>query len=74
MVSNSERQYIDRIESVQRYFTRRVIGPGNLSYEDRLDILNLESLESRRIKLDLMLFFKVCNLVCEYGYLRFIQN
>ena len=52
---------IDRIESVQKYFTRRVIGPENLSYQDRLDRLNLESLESRRTKLDLMLFFKVCN-------------
>ncbi len=51
---------IDRIESVQRYFTRRVIGPETLSY-DRLDRLNLESLESRRIKLHLMLFFKVCS-------------
>ncbi len=49
---------IDRIESVQRYFTRRVIGPENLSY-DRLDRLNLESHESRRIKLDLMLFFSL---------------
>ncbi len=31
---------IDWIESVRRYFTRRVIGPGNLSYENRLDRLN----------------------------------
>ncbi len=32
---------IDRIESLQRYFTRRVIGPENLSYDDRVDRLNL---------------------------------
>ncbi len=58
---------IDRIESVERYFTRHVIGLGNLSYEntlawlDRLNLESLESRDSRRIKLDLMLFFKVCN-------------
>ena len=32
---------------------------GSLSYTDRLGRLNLESLESRRVKADLVLLFKV---------------
>ncbi len=42
---------------MQRYFTRRVIGLVNLSFEDRLDRLNLESLESRRRKLVVVVVF-----------------
>ncbi len=30
---------------MQRYFTMRVIGPEHLSYEDRLDRLNLNQIE-----------------------------
>ena len=49
---------IDRIESVQRYYTRRIC-PNNLSYNERLALLQLDSLEVRRIKCDLSLFFKL---------------
>lgn len=51
---------IDRVESVQRYYSRRIC-PSHMSYSERLTVLNLESLEVRRIKNDLTLFFK---LVC----------
>ena len=40
---------IDKIERVQRYFTRRVLFRTKLSYIERLQILNLELLEARRI-------------------------
>ncbi len=52
---------IDRIEAVQRYFTRRLEGLHHFSYVERLDRLKLESLESRRIKHDLCLFYKLVN-------------
>jgi hypothetical protein len=50
---------IDRIESVQRFFTRKLPGMSNMSYADRLSVLDLESLEARRIKADLILYYKV---------------
>jgi len=47
------------IERIQCCFTKRFPGMGSLSYSDRLGHLNLESLESRRVKADLVLLFKV---------------
>jgi len=50
---------VERVESVQRYFTRRIPGCANLSYSVRLETLGLETLENRRIKFDLILYYKV---------------
>jgi hypothetical protein len=62
---------IDRIESVQRYFTRRAMGypagrmlrrapaPDELDYFSRLEMFSLEPLELRRIKFDLLQMFKM---------------
>jgi len=50
---------IMRIEKVQRYFTRRLFVRENLTYEERLDLLGLESLELRRIVFDLLEVFKI---------------
>jgi hypothetical protein len=47
------------LERVQRRFTKRLPGLYRLSYEDRLQQLNIDSLESRRIKTDLLLCFKI---------------
>ena len=49
---------IDRIEKVQRYFTRRIFQV-YVPYSSRLNELKTESLEERRIKADLILFFKI---------------
>ena len=57
--------YIDKIERTQRYFTRRALKCVGLSYVDRLVILNLESLEIRRIKSDLKLCYKILNGLCD---------
>jgi hypothetical protein len=51
----------EKIEGVQRYFTRRLSGLSDYSYQERLSILKLESLESRRTKADLVLYYKVLN-------------
>ena len=50
---------IEQIEKVQRYFTRRLSGLKNLSYKDRLDVLGLQTLEVRRIVIDLLEVFKI---------------
>ena len=53
------KQDIDKIERVQRCFTKRLFGFSNLSYEDRLERLNLPSLELRRLRADLVMCYKL---------------
>ena len=55
---------IERIERVQRYFSRRVLCRSRLAYHDRLRVLNLETLELRRITFDLKLCYKIINGLC----------
>ena len=50
---------IRQVEDVQRYFTRRMFPKCTLSYSERLAILGLESLECRRLKFDLKMYFKI---------------
>ncbi|MFZ2538339.1 MAG: reverse transcriptase family protein [Oscillospiraceae bacterium] len=50
---------INEVESVQRYFTRRLPGLGNLSYAERLSIIKLKSLEHRRLIADLIIVFNI---------------
>ena len=50
-------QDINLIEKVQKYFTRKLLGKKH-SYVERLSLLNLESLEERRVKIDLIETYK----------------
>ena len=52
---------IDKVESIQRNFTKRIKGLHEKSYLERLVFCNLESLELRRIKTDVLLVFKIKN-------------
>jgi hypothetical protein len=52
-------QDINCVENVQRRFTKRLPGMQNLSYLARLKKLNLESLEIRRLRADLILMYKI---------------
>ncbi len=54
---------IDCIENVQMYYTRRILRRDNLSYLDRINHLELETLEHRRAKADLVLYFKLVNIM-----------
>ena len=70
---------IEKIERVQRYFSRRVLRQTKLNYHDRLHVLNLESLELRRIKWDIKLCYKIvrglCDLDCnDFLLLHIIQT
>ena len=56
---------IDKVESVQRKFTKSLNGMFNHSYIERLALLNLESLEVRRIKADLIFLYKIINKLVE---------
>jgi len=58
---------INLIESVQRRFTKKLNGLRYLSYEQRLNALTAESLELRRLKLDLSLihFWRFHASTCE---------
>ena len=58
-------QLITLVEDVQRSFTRRLPGFADLSYEERLVNLNLQSLEHRRLIADLSLCYKIIHgLIC----------
>ena len=50
---------IFKIEQVQRHFTKRLPGFSNLTYMQRLRTLGLDSLELRRLRLDLTLLYKI---------------
>ena len=49
------------LERVQRVFTKRIPSCGNLSYHDRLSVLNLQSLEHRRLLADLVFIYNMIN-------------
>ena len=55
------RKHIDNIESVQRNFTKRIIGMKDLDYHERLKILKIPSLEFRRFRGDLIEMYKICH-------------
>ena len=55
---------INKIESVQRRFTKRLKAFHSLSYVDRLKTLNTESLELRRLKTDLVTMYKILFSSC----------
>jgi len=50
---------VDRVESVQRKFTKRLRGCKNMDYSARLDHLQLQSLERRRLVVDLVLTYRI---------------
>ena len=52
-------KYIDLIENAQRSFTRRIPVLKNLSYSGRLANLDIESLELRRLRFDLLMYYKI---------------
>ena len=52
---------INKIEKVQRHFTKRIAGLWSMSYDKRLRTLGLQSLEYRRVINDLILYYKIKN-------------
>ena len=52
---------INLIENVQRNFTKRIPSLTSVPYPERLALLDLEPLETRRLRFDLIYYFKVFN-------------
>ena len=50
---------IAKLESVQRRFTKRIVGLRCMTYSDRMKFLELDSLEERRLRFDLMFAYKI---------------
>ena len=73
MWSPYQNYLIDKIERVQRYFSRRVLFRTKLPYLTRLEILKLETLEMRRIKFDLKLCYKIINGLCDLNFDEFFM-
>ena len=62
---------IDCIEDVQRNFTKRLQGLSDLPYADRLVLCGLQSLELRRLNIDLILVFKIVYKLVSLDFDRF---
>jgi len=56
---------IDKVESVQRFFTKTISGIRDLPYGDRLKNLGLETLERRRLVHDLVFIYKIFYGLCD---------
>ena len=52
---------INCTEGVQRICTKKLKAIGNVSNDERLKILNIDRIEIRRIKFDLVLYYKIIN-------------
>jgi hypothetical protein len=59
--SPSLKYLIDTIENVQRRYTKRIPYLTSLSYPERLAALNLDTLELRRLRVDLITYYKILN-------------
>ena len=67
---------IKAIESVQQIFTRKICQRANISYKDyndRLRILNLQSLQTRRVKNDLVMLYKILNNIVDVDYSDYFE-
>ncbi len=64
---------IDRLEDVQRYFTKRLDGLWYLNYENRLIACSLRSLELRRLLNDLILCFKIVHNLIGLTFSEFFE-
>jgi hypothetical protein len=58
----------NKIESVLRAFTKRLPGMTNIPYEDRLVMLGLERLETRRLRLDMQFVYKILFGIVDVDY------
>jgi hypothetical protein len=57
----SHKHSIDTIENVQRRYTKQIPNLSSLSYPERLAVLNLDTMELRRLRVDLITYYKILN-------------
>ena len=74
--SPHQKTNVKEVERVQKFFTRRLCQRANIpfsSYNDRLKKLRLESLESRRVKRDLIYLFKILHNHVDINFTDFFE-
>jgi len=59
--------HINSIERVQRHFTKRITELCNFSYRERLSVLNLDTLEYRRLSCDLTFYYRIFNYLTPWS-------
>jgi hypothetical protein len=65
--------HINSIERVQRHFTKRITVLRDFSYRERLSILNLDTLEYRRLSCDLTLYYKIFNNLTPWSPIEYFN-
>jgi len=65
---------IDKVESVQRFFTKRLSGLRELSYCERLNILGFQTLECRRFISDSTLCYNILHGLCDTSWSINLSN
>ena len=68
---------VEKVESVQATFTRKLCKKLNIkytSYYNRLEILGLETLELRRIKIDMIITYKIINNLIDLDSTNFFNT
>jgi len=66
--------YINKLESVQRSFTKRLPGFQKLSYDTRLKRLGLVRLELRRLHADLIMCYKMVHKLVNIPFDHFLHS
>jgi hypothetical protein len=64
---------VDSIEAVQRRFTKSLQGLKNKTYEERLLILGIDSLEKRRLRADLHLTYCLLHNKLDFDFSTFFE-
>ena len=59
---------IVKIEKVQKYYTRRILSISNLSYKQRLQCLELDTLELRRLDFDMRMVYKIIHDLIDIAF------
>ena len=70
------KQDVLTVEAVQRRFSRRVFRKCGLSmrnYSDRLKVLNIETLEYRRLEMDLIMVFRLLHRLVDIKFAKFLK-
>ena len=70
----NKKKCIDLIESVQRYYTKCIIGMKGKSYRERLYLLGLPSLVYRRLREDLIKTYKITHKIYDTNITNSLIN
>ena len=65
---------INKIEAVQRSFTKAIGNLSSFQYNERLQYLNLDSLQCRRVKADLIMCYKILHGLVDLEASRFFTR